>query len=508
MEISHSNYHLKFRREESPSQLKRVRVPSDILDSSRVKGKISPFPSSRNKLFEYKNRLKQVNSLIDNQEDLNFLENSKQQHEKFLNSLKHLTSLIPLLDTNYDISNKRELVITLLEILDYIFQSEQNEKHSENTKDCHECGCENSKKRGRSISPGWKMMAKEPGKNYIAKTIEVEDRLERCLKCNTEVIGRHTGSICEWCLDGNAVENQSELAVILKVYSSALMNPKCTDLDSSFSPTKSIDIKEGSLLPKNPEWLNFYMKIGNKEVRIRDSDSILCRIQYTKETKTLEKVEENSMPLMETLSVSPRKRSRRPHTPSFMKLTQASASKSKPFRSPLPEINPQSSKETLLQKILNLKSQGRTILKNLDNTLDEQFNFTNEKLNGVKEYCNQILTAYSRQIRSLITGIFEFLPEYSMGVEKCFKGIVLLCDFILDWYKNEVESMKDLISLQGGKDNQKKNYKKIIDELREEHLNYKIKHKSKASKMKNCISKYKHLIKLYEMELNRNLSED
>lgn len=206
MDIAYSSF---LRKVDSYStKSKRLKVNGDILESSRKHQGSNLFPSSRSKILDYKKRLKLVNEMIDKEIDLFLYETEKQQHDNIKNSLKHLDSLRNLLDTNYEISSKKDIVILLLELLDHTLKSDTitsyNETHVKNnfpTKCCQLCGCscKMQSKRVQSLSPGWKLSARELGKPYLTKVFDLnsDDRLEKCSICNTTIIGKHSAGICE-----------------------------------------------------------------------------------------------------------------------------------------------------------------------------------------------------------------------------------------------------------------------------------------------------------------------
>lgn len=190
-----------------------------------------------------------------------------------------------------------------------------------------------------------------------------------------------------------------------------------------------------------------------------------------------------------------------------MKLTEASAGKIRSSRRPLPEIEPQSSKESLIQKILEIKSTGKTVVKSLQVAFEEQLMTPLDRIKDIKEYTCISLSNYTRNVRSLISGIHEFLPEHALGVEKCFKGNVQLIDFMMDWYSAELRKVQDNLDNHSESGVKTAEYVKTIDNLRERLANVEHQHKSKLERMKDQLSNNHQLIKLYEMELNQKTTE-
>lgn len=288
----------------------------------------------------------------------------------------------------------------------------------------------------------------------------------------------------------------------MKIKSLNLKKPRKKDLETTSEKINTTRAVQDEGLPEKSSWLNLEIQIGDKIMRLRDADNFLCRFQVNQNPDEQNDSNNKSFITEPSVQLTPV----RPSTPNFMKQTLNSESRFKPFTQipdDLSSIKP--SKEALIQKIHEIKSNGKTVITHLNLLLEKQLK-TQPK--NFKKSTNKLIPKVSHHLRSLMTGILEFLPDHAIGLEKIFKIMVYTLETSLSFLDSQHSAQMELSNFYKGKQSEIEKSAKIIEDLKNENLFNSRASLQKIMKLENMVSKYKHMIKLYEMELENKTKID
>ncbi|CAG9334148.1 unnamed protein product [Blepharisma stoltei] len=483
--------------------------------SSGNRLKLRQYKTQEEKLAEYHESLKRVNQVIDKYtyyEDKSEIEKiSQSQHGEIIKSLIHLKRIKQHLETNFEIISNNENAGILLKVLDILINI-PTEAQNETNKPCQTCGCtcRTSSQNMKTHLP--RITLSEFDKPYLAKAINLstKDQLDRCCKCESSVIGKNSDGVCEWCLIQTQNSQPNSLAILMKIKNLSTKKYSKRDVDSTVKPEKFNTARPYQETAQSG--LNLELQIGEKTTRIRDTDTVLFRIQFDEfhseksspdiritDSGMLE-AEEKSF-VTETNSLIPPIKNRQAF--SFLKHTKASESKFKSFIPIPPDIDIKPSKESLIKDIHEIRSNGKAILTSLQILQGEQISVVNSQVKSINKYCNKFLKNYTKQLKSLLLGIIEFLPEHAYGVEKCFEGAIAIIEFLLASVNIPKSQHIEIQQLHEEKKAETTHLTQEIENLKNELAFTARTNRVKTIKLENTISKYKQMVQLYEMELDR-----
>lgn len=176
----------------SLTPISRMTCKTDLKEPN-FRLKLKQFKSKEEKVAEYNNSLKKINSIIDrydHYESKSELEKlNKTMHDKVIDNLTNLRCVKSYLETNFELVTENENPGILVKLLDILMNAQDYQG-------CMTCTC----KEIRSLSPikkNWHHQSKENSKNYVAKSFILKQQPEKCVKCDCIVIGKNSSGICE-----------------------------------------------------------------------------------------------------------------------------------------------------------------------------------------------------------------------------------------------------------------------------------------------------------------------
>jgi hypothetical protein len=151
-----------------------------------------------------------------------------------------------------------------------------------------------------------------------------------------------------------------------------------------------------------------------------------------------------------------------------------------------------------------IKEKGMLLHKELSNLLEEHLGLYEDHYQNpdtISATTEKIIGDYSRILRNLLRGTINFLPEHACGFEKCYKGLVLIIDKLLNMmgsYRQQIRDQEDYESKILQSEHQ---YKLKFEELEKEITIMKKGYEERINKLQRIIKNNRDIIELYRAEL-------
>ncbi|CAG9335570.1 unnamed protein product [Blepharisma stoltei] len=456
-------------------------TPNDLL----MKIFCSQEDEERRKHDEYLAHVREVTDMLEEspflQEYQKVLEIEENIHKMILSKMNHLNNLISLIDYNYDIASKPNSPNFLSKIL-YSMITEP--KH--NTCDINQM----TKNIEKTFTN------KKTSENQVID-FSFLGFIEKCEKCGNSYYlnTKNELFICKDCETGKEPNRIEGVCLMIQCDSKNISIPKPPSTHRK--NTEDLGLLTERSMPSRPSTARkVRQKFSLKDLKedIETSNTLAISGYGKKWNLKLGSPIKIILPNL-MLYESDSFHDRITISNKNDELTAYSPEKTENIVEPTPE--------ELLQVCKKMKEKAkyfnRDILSLLENQCNEKIN--NEELSKKVEYW---IGEYSRHLRIIIRGIAEFIPEYSTALEKCLKGIFLLCEWVVGANNEKIKEIK--LELDQERVNKAENIEAQheIKMIKSDMIAKEKKYLEKIDSLKLVKRKYENIISLYEKELEKH----
>lgn len=486
-------------------------------------------------------------------------------HSRVIHLIHQLGNLVTLLDYNFEIVDSLPTEYLLHSLLQNIVFPDKgaltelmDKLRAKSRLSCAVCGCscgrmspikqESSRNASRSPIKAYKKEPedyKEESKVYVIDMVNLNQN-RQCSKCSNFYLTSKKDDqfVCRLCEQGCASSIQpKQISFTLSIHPAKSSNPALKSVSSTslkYKNSRLQDLKETRI--HSEVELVLEMDNMNKIYSLSGNSSYICKFILPKNVMNISLPDDRATisPNMRrgTIVFKPSPARRLISDPveyrdddrvrSFMSSRGSIPDPTgyKPFHTKLAHNNykkdPPKQTKILdkMQEILNsdpslpcyqvmiqtkaIKEKGMLLHKELSNLLEDHLVLYEDPYQNpdtISTTTEKIIGDYSRIIRNLLRGTMNFLPEHACGFEKCYKGLVMIIDKLLNMIGSYRQQIKDQENFESKILQSEHQYKLKIEELEKDIITMKKGYEERITKLQRIIKSNRDTIELYRAEL-------